>query len=163
MIRVCTQKEMKMNNYEKIRSRLNSILEPLKEFDGKLDIIREKISSSLSNDNMGIYSSEINNPTLRKMEVIDKLEKEVAHIKEVLESNKDKLTDEEKICLDELILHDCTTEELAELLNCGYKRTVKIKKSTYIKVARWFGIIELNEDYILGYMENINKLTQRAL
>lgn len=148
MVKLLSLREIEMFDYEKIKLRVNNYLLYYKILKDKEEVIRKKMNSPLANDNMGIYSGTVNNPTYSKVEKLEAIQEKIRPIESIINSCKSELTKDELLCFNELILSGHTTEDLEEILNCSYGRVVSIKKSCYIKVSRWFDL-EVYKDNIL--------------
>jgi len=111
-----------------------------RNYKDKLSMIEQRISSPLGNDNMGIFSSQISDPTSSKVEQRERYKNYIDSIDANLKILEKNLTEDEKAILKLSILggmsDECIAEYISLTLPCIYPR----KKSCYIKVACYFNI-----------------------
>lgn len=131
---------IKLFNYEETRLAVLKYFNKYTENKRMIDVVESSYSSPLGNDNMGIFSSKVSDPTGQKgsrcIEYINYIEKMNASLRPL----KLKLTNDEKIILDESILTRHTDDELSISLSLDKSNVYPRKKSCYIKVALYYGI-----------------------
>lgn len=111
-----------------------------RNYKDKLSMIKEKMSTSLGEDNMGIYSSNISDPTGAKVEQSERYSKYIEYIDANLKIIRKNLTEDEKAILKLSILDSKTDEFIAEYISVAIQNFYQRKKSCYIKVACYFDI-----------------------
>ncbi len=138
--RLMTDDEIKLYNYDQTKYNVKSYFSKYRNYKDKLDLIKDRYSGSLSNDNMGIFSSNISNPTANKVEQSERYNNYIDLMDKHITVLKNHLTKDEKIILKMSILSSYTDEAVCEQLSIYIQNFYQRKKSTYIKVACYFGI-----------------------
>ena len=100
--------------------------------------------NTLSNDSMGIFSSNISDPTSKRALKIIEYKDYIDSMNKQFVALRLKLTSDEKIIFNYSILSRHTDEELAEKLSLEKSGIYLRKKSCYIKVAKYFHIEVFN-------------------
>jgi len=131
-------------NYPETRDIVLQYFAKYRAYSNKIDELRDSYNGSLSNDNMGIFSSSINDPTSKRALRIAEYKEYIESMDEHLRTLKLKLTSEEKVIFKYSILSRHTDEELAEKLSLDRSNIYHRKKSCYIKVAKYFHIEVFN-------------------
>lgn len=111
-----------------------------RNYKDKLDMIEQRISSPLGNDNMGIFSSQISDPTSSKVEQRERYINYIDSMEEHLQVIRKNLTDDEKTILNLSILGNMSDECIADIIALTPPNLYPRKKSCYIKVACYFNI-----------------------
>lgn len=145
MPRIRKQELLKNNvidlfNYESTKK---AVLLHFQEYHQKramIDVIESSYSSSLSNDNMGIFSSKISDPTGQKGTKCIQYKEYIESFDATLRPLKLKLTSDEKVILEKSILTRHSDEDIASALSLDKSNLYPRKKSCFIKVALYYGI-----------------------
>lgn len=127
-------------DYDKTRINVDELFGKYRNYKEKEYIILKRYKSSLSLDNLGIYSNRINNPVLNKIEQAEKYTKFIETIEGIYNLYKDNLTNDEKIVYQKCLVKKCTDEELMTALSLCHSAMFRRKRSCYIKVAKWFDL-----------------------
>jgi len=138
--RLMDKKEIELYDVKATIENVKNHFVRYRNYKDKLDLIMDRSSSSLSNDNMGIFSSGVSDPTSSKVEqreryrnYVDEMDK---HIKIIMK----KLTEDEKAIFKLSILNGNTDEDVADYISMLPQNIYQRKKSCYIKVACYFNI-----------------------
>lgn len=127
-------------DYEKTKLRVLNYFCEYRRYMNKIDLIEGSYNSSLSNDNLGIFSSQKNDPTLLKVQKIEFERNYINRVNKSLRILRLKLTPDEKIILDYSILTKHTDDDLALALSLDKSNIYQRKKSCFIKVAIYYQI-----------------------
>lgn len=111
-----------------------------RNYKDKIKLIEGRLSSSLSDDNMGIFSSKISDPTGNKVEQAERYLNYIETMDANLEIIRKNLTSDEKTILNLSILQNMSDEYVAEYISVIRQNFYQRKKSCYIKVACYFNI-----------------------
>ena len=106
----------------------------------KVEEIYDNYNSTFSDDQMGIFSSKLNDPTAKRALKIVEYKKYLDAMDKKFKALRLRLTSDEKIIFNYTILSKHTDEELAEKLSLDKSNIYLRKKSCYIKVAKYFHI-----------------------
>ena len=129
-------------DYETTKINVDKLYSKYRSFKSKTEIIYKRYKSCLSLDNLGIYSTTINDPVGNKIEQADKYEQFIKTVEGIYELNKDELSKDELIDYEKCLVSRFTDEALSEFLNISKGSLYYRKRSCYIKVARWFDLEE---------------------
>ena len=132
--------DVNLFNYELTKRNVDELFSKYRSFKNKIDMIQKRYNASLSLDNLGIYSSAINNPTQNKVEQSEKYRNFIETIEGIYKLNYKELSKDELIIYDKYICDKCTDEDLAEYLSISRTSVFPRKRSCYIKVAKWFDL-----------------------
>lgn len=127
-------------NYELLRLKVLAHFKEYYEKRTMIDVIEASYSSPQANDNMGIFSSRISNPTAQKGTKAIEYKNYLESVEITLRPLKLRLTKDEKIILEESILSRHTDDDLALALSIDKSCIYHRKKSCYIKVALYYGL-----------------------
>ena len=125
-------------DYEKIRERVLSYFYKYRRYMNKIDLIESSYNACLSNDNLGILSSKISDPTGIKVQRMEEEKRYIDMMNKSLKSLKFRLTTDEKIILEYSILSNHTDDDLAFALSLDKSNIYQRKKSCFIKVAIYY-------------------------
>jgi hypothetical protein len=132
---------IELYNYDSTRKEVEKLYCKYRAYKIKEDIISKRIKSSLSLDNLGIFSTTISDPTGSKVEQLQRYSDFIELIEKTYQAFSSELTPDEKIIYKKTLLNNMPDNEVMELLclsnNTSYFNR---KKSCYIKVARWFDL-----------------------
>ena len=143
-----TNVDINLYNYYSIKKNLDDLFSKYRMYKEKKDIITKRLKSSLSLDNLGIFSSNISDPTSNKVEQIDKYNRFIETIDKTYDLFSNELTEDEKIIYKKTLLSSFTDNDVMEMLCLNSPKNYMVrKKSCYIKVARWFDLEEFNDKY----------------
>ncbi len=145
IVKLVPDDEIVLYNWEETRLNVRSYFSKYRIYLSKVNMIKDRYTSSLGNDNMGIYSSTISDPTANKVEQMEKYNNYIDLMNKHLEIVKKNMTADEKIILKKSILDNFNDEDLSEALNISRSHIYQRKKSCYIKVARYFDL-EVEKD-----------------
>lgn len=140
------EKEVEVNvseeiNFNATKKNLDSLFQKYRSYKLKEDIIRKRTNTSLSLDNLGIYSNSISNPTANKVEQLSRYTEFTDLIDKTYELFCYQLTKDEKIIYKKTLMNKLTDEEvMEELLLNSPKNYYARKKNCYVKVAMWFDL-----------------------
>ena len=140
MAELLKQKDVDLFDYDKTRDNLNNFFVKYLDYKSKQEIIRKRTKCSLAFDNLGIYSGGVSDPTGDKVEQIIKMQQYTDAIDEIINLYIDELTKQEKICLKRYIFENGSNEDLEVYMSLTHKSVLNVKKSCYIKVAKWFDL-----------------------
>lgn len=133
--------DISLYNYNIIKKNVDDYFLKYRNFKMKADIVRKKLNCSLSADNLGIFSSNVNDPTGNKVEQLERISKFIDATDKVIDYLiKNEFSQEEKVYFKKGILKDGTDEQIAELLNYHRNSIGKFKKSCYIKLSLWLDL-----------------------
>lgn len=132
--------DIEVYNYEATRKNLDSLLAKYRSYKSKKATIEERIKNSIDLDNLGIFSSRINDPTYNKVEQLEKINNFIDTVDKVIKLNKNKLSKDEYLILKKCLDYKYTTEQISEMINLGYQATFQRRKNCYIRVALWFDL-----------------------
>lgn len=130
-------------DYNKIRDNIETIYSKYRIYKNMRNIIINKYSSPLSNDNSGIYSSIPSNPVENKVEQLDRYTKYIEEVDSVYNTYKDTLNKDEKVIYSKCLVNKHTNEDLMEELCLSDTAFLNRKKICYIKIALWFDLAVL--------------------
>ena len=143
-----TNVDINLYNYYSIKKNLDDLFSKYRMYKEKKDIITKRLKSSLSLDNLGIFSSNISDPTSNKVEQIDKYNRFIETIDKTYDLFSNELTEDEKKKKKKTLLSSFTDNDVMEMLCLNSPKNYMVrKKSCYIKVARWFDLEEFNDKY----------------
>ncbi len=131
-------------NYPETRDKVLNYFAKYRTYSIKVEEISDAYNSPLSNDSMGIFSSNISDPTSKRALKIIEYQDYIDSMNKQFVSLRLKLTSDEKIIFNYSILSNYTDEELAEKLSLDKSNIYQRKKSCYIKVAKYFHIEVFN-------------------
>ena len=134
------EEEIRLYDYEKTKIKVRTFFAKYRNYKDKLDLIRDRYSSALGSDNMGIFSSNISNPTANKVEQSERYYEYIDIMDKHLSKVKNHLTRDEKIILKMSILDSYTDESVCEQLSISIQNLYLRKKSAFIKVACYFNL-----------------------
>lgn len=140
VVRLLSEDDIMLYDWEETRLNVRSYFSRYRSYTSKINMIKCRYNGSLSNDNLGIFSSNISNPTANKVEQYDKYNTYVSEINKHLDALIKELTVDEKIILKKSILDNYTDEEISEMISIARQHIYLRKKSCYIKVARYFDL-----------------------
>lgn len=127
-------------NYPETRQEVMDYFSKYRNYSSKIGAITNSYNCSLSNDNMGIFSSNISDPTSRKAIQIAEYREYIDSMNKTFKALRLRLTEDEKIIFNYSILSKHTDEELAEELCVDKTNIYPRKKSCIIKVAQYYNI-----------------------
>jgi len=127
-------------DYPETRNGVLEYFSKYRAYSLKISAIVNSYNCSLSNDNMGIFSSNISNPTSRKATRIVEYKEYIDSMNKTFKALRLKLTEDEKVIFNYSILSRHTDEELAEELCMDKTSIYPRKKSCFIKVAQHYNI-----------------------
>lgn len=125
-------------DYEKTKLAVLDYFKNYRNYKIKVSLYDSTISSPLSNDNLGIYSSFVNDPTSRKAERFLYERTYIENMEKTFYKLKLRLTDDEKIIFNMAILSKHTDQDIAEALSLEVSSIYCRKKSCFIKVAIFY-------------------------
>lgn len=132
--------EVESFDYEKTKAEVDKLFSKYRSYKSKHDIILKRYKSSLSLDNLGIYSSSPGDPVSNRVEQAEHYIKFVETIDKIYELCCSDLSKDEKIVYKKCLLSRHTEDELMEDLSMSHGSTFIRKRSCYIKVAKWFDL-----------------------
>lgn len=127
-------------DYDKTRLAVLSHFDDYVSKKEMLDVIESAYNSPQGNDNMGIFSGKISDPTAINGTKGAEYKTYTEKVEETLRPLKLKLTADEKIILEKSILTRHIDDEVALALSMDKRNIYHKKKSCYIKVALYYGI-----------------------
>jgi len=133
-------------NYPETRNHVLDYFSKYRLCSAKINNILNSYNCSLSNDNMGIFSSRKSDPTSNKATKIIECRDYVEDMNKDFRKLRMRLTEEEKVIFNLSILSKHTDEELAEELSLDKTNIYQRKKSCFIKVAQYYNIEVFKED-----------------
>lgn len=94
----------------------------------------------------GIKNNKINDNMLARMAKLEPIQNLLKKVDDIVNENKKELNPDEHLIFDKMLLDECTNEDLMDLMQKNSTYINKVKKSCFIKVARWFGeeVYDLN-------------------
>lgn len=131
-------------NYPETREMVLHYFSKYRAYSVKVEEICDSYQSPLSNDSMGIFSSNISDPTSKRALKIIEYKEYIDYMNKQFKGLRLRLTSDEKIIFNYSILSRHTDEELAEKLSMEKSSIYHRKKSCYIKVAKYFHIEVFN-------------------
>lgn len=135
---------IKAYDYSKTRIKVMDYFAKYRSYKLRIEEIGDSYNTSLSNDNLGVFSSRRSDPTSRKAMKIVELQEYIEKMDKQFKSLKLKLTSDEKVIFNYSILAKHSDEELAEKLGIDKTNIYHRKKSCFIKVAKHFNLAILN-------------------
>lgn len=139
-IRIMSLDEISYYDVKKTMKNVKNYFSKYRNYQSKIYLIQQYNSCSLGNDNLGIFSSNISDPTANKVEKYERQLNYVNQMDAYLKNLKKNLTEDEKVILQFSIL-DCKTDEvIAEIISVAIQNFYQRKKSCYIKVACYFDL-----------------------
>lgn len=87
----------------------------------------------------GIKTKNLKDNMLAKMAKLEPIQNLLKKVDDIVKINKNELSDDEQLVFDKMLLNECTNEDLMFIMQKNSTYINKIKKSCFIKVARWFG------------------------
>lgn len=140
--------DIELYDYEATRKNVEKLFSKYRTYKSKKKLIEDRLNNSINFENLGIFSSGVNNPTYNKVEQLDKALNYINTVDKVYELNKNSLSKDEQLICKKLFLKKYTTEDLATMLNLEYQATFQRKKNCFLKVAIWFDLEVLKfEDF----------------
>jgi len=133
-------------NYPETKNHVLDYFSKYRLCNAKINNILNSYNCTLSNDNMGIFSSRISDPTSSKATKIIECKDYVEDMNKDFRKLRMRLTEEEKVIFNLSILSKHTDEELAEELSLDKTNIYQRKKSCFIKVAQYYNIEVFKED-----------------
>ena len=127
-------------DYEKTKNAVDKLFSKYRNYKNKQDIVLKRYNSSISLDNLGIFSNIPNDPVANKVEMIEKYENFLKTIDKIYELCSSDLSKDERVIYKKCLLSKHTEEELMDDLNMSHGSTFIRKRSCYIKVAKWFDL-----------------------
>lgn len=131
-------------NYPETRELVLQYFSKYRAYSVRIEELSDSYNASLSNDNMGIFSSNINDPTSKRALKIVEYKEYIDSMNEHFRTLRLRMTADEKIIFKYSILSRHTDEEIAEKLSLDKSSIYHRKKSCYIKVAKYFHIEVFN-------------------
>lgn len=131
-------------NYQETKEEVLQYFSKYRAYIAQIEEISDSYSCSLSNDSMGIFSSNISDPTSKRALKILEFKNYIDSMNKELKSLRLKLTSDEKVIFNYSILSRHTDEELADMLSMDKSSIYHRKKSCYVKVAKYFHIEVFN-------------------
>ena len=131
-------------NYAELKEVVLHYFSKYRAYNAKIEEICDSYNSPLSNDTMGIFSSNISDPTSKRALKLVECKEYVEYMNKQFKSLRLKLTSDEKIIFNYSILSRHTDEEIAEKLSLDKSNIYLRKKSCYVKVAKYFHIEVFN-------------------
>lgn len=138
--RLMDLKEIELYDVKETIENVKNFFVKYRNYKDKLDLIMERSSSSLSNDNMGIFSSQVSDPTSSKVEQRERYKNYVDEMDKHIKVINKKLTEDERAILRLSILRGYSDEFVADYISMSTQNIYQRKKSCYIKVACYFNI-----------------------
>lgn len=127
-------------DYQKTKENVLEYFSKYRLYSNNINLLLNTCSSSLSNDNLGIYSSKVTDKTSATAIKIIEYKEYIEEISKNFRKLRMYLTDDEKMIFNLSILSSHTDEELAEKLSLDKSNIYKRKKSCFIKVALFYNI-----------------------
>ncbi len=127
-------------NYPQLKGVVLDYFSKYRSYSAKVEEICVSYSSPLSSDSMGIFSSNISDPTSKRALKIIECKEYIESMNKQFKALRLKLTADEKIIFNYSILSRHTDEEIAEKLSLDKSNIYLRKKSCYVKVAKYFHI-----------------------
>lgn len=131
-------------NYPQTKEKVLHYFSKYRAYSIKVEEICDAYNCPLSNDSMGIFSSNISDPTSKRALKIIEYKDYIDSMNKQFVALRLKLTSDEKIIFNYSILSNYTDEELAEKLSLDKSNIYPRKKSCFIKVAKYFHIEVFN-------------------
>lgn len=131
-------------NYPETRELVLQYFSKYRAYSVRIEELSDSYNASLSNDNMGIFSSSINDPTSKRALKIVEYKEYIDSMNKHFKTLRLRMTTDEKIIFKYSILSRHTDEEIAEKLSLDKSSIYHRKKSCYIKVAKYFHIEVFN-------------------
>jgi len=128
-------------DFDKTRTNVERLFSKYRTYKLKINIICTRNSSNLSNDNLGIFSSTISNPTENKVEQMIKYEEFIDKVDQIYKTFSAQLNKEEKVIYKKTLITKHSDETvMEELMLSGKQSYYTRKRSCFIKVAMWFDL-----------------------
>lgn len=128
-------------NYDLTKNAIEELFSKYRAFKIKEEIITKRLKSSLSLDNLGIFSNNVSDPTGNKVEQLQKYNDFTDLIDKTYNTFKNELSEDEKIIYKKTLINNFSDSEVMSMLCLSSSRSyLNRKKSCYIKVARWFDL-----------------------
>ena len=131
-------------NYPETRDLVLQYFSKYRAYSVRVEELSEYYNAALSNDNMGIFSSNISDPTSQRALKIVEYKEYIDAMNESFRALRLRMTSDEKIIFKYSILSRHTDEEIAERLSLDKSSIYQRKKSCYIKVAKYYHIEVFN-------------------
>lgn len=139
-VKLLSKEDVALYDFHQIKKNVDEYFLKYRNLKMKADIIRKKIGSSLSEDNMGIFSSNISDPTGNKVEQLERITNFITKTDKIIEQFNKELCQEEKVYFKKGILKGASEDQVAEFLNYHRNSIPQFKKSCYIKVSLWLDL-----------------------
>lgn len=131
---------LKEYDYPQTKDVVLNYFSKYRAYCAKVEEISDAYNSPLSNDTMGIFSSNISDQTSKRALKIIECKEYIDFMNKQFKGLRLKLTTDEKIIFKYSILSRHTDEELADKLSMDKSNIYHRKKSCYVKVAKYFHI-----------------------
>lgn len=137
---ILSMEDIEIYDWDRTRLNVRNYFSKYRNYMSKINLIEERYTNLSLEDDYGIFSTTINDPTLNKVEQMDKYNRYIDNMNKHLKIVMNIMTCDEKIILKNSILDNLTDEELSECLNIARQHIYNRKKSCYIKVAQYFDL-----------------------
>ncbi len=127
-------------DYDNTKINVDNLYGKYRNYKEKEYIILKRSKSSLSLDNLGIYSSAVSDPVGNQVEQAERYSKFIETIEGIYKMYENTLSNDEKIVYQKCLVKKCTEEELETALSLSHGAMFRRKRSCYIKVAKWFDL-----------------------
>ena len=141
MVKILSECTLANFDYKATKHNVDRFFAKYKSMKDKEELVRKRYNASLSNDNLGIFSSGVSDPVGNKVEQLEKYRKFIDTVDKVFELNSCDLTEDEIIIYKKSLIGRTPDEDLLEFLNIESRSSLTPrKKSCIIKVALWFDL-----------------------
>lgn len=128
-------------DYNATKTNVEALFSKYRSFKSKEQIIKKRYKASLSLDNLGIYSSGINDPVGNIVEQLEKYQKFIKTVDDVYKLNSKDLSKDEVVIYKKYLIEKMTEEDLLSILNITSSSSLYARKrSCIVKVALWFDL-----------------------